>query len=186
MLESSAYAVSTHLKWTFFVVFSFFTVAAISSVSLGSTSSFYGILLLGIAAFLVIIMVLFIVFIFIQKLLRVWTRTDGEVTNLRACIVNNFLLTMLSIISLFLVMLYAVGWIWIRNNLVYDTIVNSLVFRFDLVTNLISILYSVAGFEKYYVFLSGSVEYVTKNSKMFWIRGSTLKRSWLVLFDIYR
>merc|ERR1711933_607015 len=100
-------------------------------------------------------MVLSIVFLFIQRMWMVWMISENDLTNLKASIVNRFLLTMLSILSLICVMLYALGWIWIRNNLVYDTVINTFVFRVDLLTNLISVLYSLTIFRKYYLSICG-------------------------------
>merc|ERR1712228_330523 len=144
------------LKAIFLFSYSFFIIIAIAIVSLGvpePNSSIWSILLFGIGVLLAIFLTIFTVSIFIQRIFYVfWMQTEAQ-KSVTSLIVNNFLLTMLSIISLLFVLIYIVcNSLLIKDNLYYDTIINSLVMRFDVTMNLISILYSMDAFEPYYLF----------------------------------
>ena len=161
---SSAYEISTRVIRIFYFVLLCLTASGIACILLLVGESVNSLAtVLGVVSMLgVCILVSIIIGCFIQRLAQIWWNqrdTDKYIDHVwEGIIIKNFILTLLSIMSLIIVIiasLQAVIWVPERYYQTLRQLGYATTLGLDLVTNLMSVFYGIHVFNDHYLFLFG-------------------------------
>ena len=158
---SSVYQISTRVIRIFYFILMCLTASGIACILLlvGETINSLAIVFGVISMFGVCILISIIIGCFIQRLARVWWNADDNARDhaWERVIIKNFLLTLLSIMSLIIVIITTLQAV-VTPERYYQTLRQlgyATTLGLDLVTNLMSIFYGINVFNNHYLFLFG-------------------------------
>merc|ERR1712173_511514 len=102
------------------------------------------------AAIIAGLIILFTVTLFIRNILRISYFCETPNEEIQSVAIQSFILTIVCIMSMILVIIHNICRLILDKHLLIDTLINAVVYRIDLLINLISILYSTPSFKKHY------------------------------------
>lgn len=165
VFENTPFQISRKKQIVFYSVFICTFLAMVLAVSLDPRIGdfFYPhYVFMGLSAVGVIYLDGFVLYSFIKGLVRVISANTATVAGnaggngLENVVVKLLMLYLLSIIASFLVFVYVVVLIVVKESLIWETIINSFVFRLDLMTNVVALLYTAPNFDTWYDCIFGT------------------------------
>lgn len=152
VFKKTRYYIHRNVIYTFYVVVFILICAGMGSILI---RHIYGINIWTVtcavfAMFGCILLICIIIGAFIKRLAMLFDETDDSLRNV---IVKLFNLTMLSIVSMIFIILYTITLIWIPDSEVYGEIGREFITSFDLLSNLLSILFRMKVFNNHYLCL---------------------------------
>ena len=163
VFDGTAYELSLCTKWTFYIMYVLLILLTVSSFSaliyfLSGGQSFIGIILVSFAGLSAILIIFFLTFLFVTKLIDVNKRCDGHrESKLLSTITKQSILTLISIVSLLacVIIFFLLSWTRLLVSSIDAHFVFILYSLIDIWTNFICILVSYHCFNAFYTKMCG-------------------------------